>query len=151
MTAIDLSEDGPKVIAVVVASEHILKRGSFLDHTSWVAHFREVHPRRKSSYLAKLPNRFAKVSEYLLHVRIFRSEAELLNFIKTLKPAVILVDDKLLHITRRMGALVISEKNIRYKHHERLMLLADNLANYFRRILKEKPRKIREELRRFEK
>ncbi len=50
-----------------------------------------------------------------------------------------------------VDALIIPERNIRYKHHRRLMLLIDNLANYFRVILKERPRKFGKELKRFEK
>jgi len=75
----------------------------------------------------------------------------MLKFIMQLRPSVILVDDKLLDIVKDVNTLIILEKNIRYRHHRRLMLLADNLANYFRILLKEKPKKFREELKRFEK
>lgn len=68
-----------------------------------------------------------------------------------MEAAVLLVDDKLLNLFQEITALVIPERNIRYKHHERLILLADNIANYFRIILKEKPRNYRRELRKFEK
>jgi len=151
VVAIDLSEDGLKVIAVVGAREHVLKRSTFLDYTSWVVHFRKLHPRRKHSYLAKFSKRFPKISGHLLYARIFTSENEMLKFIMQLRPSVILVDDKLLDIVKDVNTLIILEKNIRYRHHRRLMLLADNLANYFRILLKEKPKKFREELKRFEK
>jgi len=62
-----------------------------------------------------------------------------------------LVDDKLAKHLRRAEALLVLERNIMYKHHRRLMLVADNLANHFRILLRENPRKLREELRRFEK
>ncbi len=123
----------------------------FLGYTSWLEHFREIHPRRKHSYLAKFPKRFSKISGYLLYVRIFRNKNELLSFVRQLEPAVLLVDDKLLNLFQEMSILVVSEKNIKYKHHKRLVLLADNLSNYFRIILKEKPRSFREELKKFEK
>ena len=151
VVAIDLSEDGATIIAVVSAREHVLKRSEFLNHTSWVVHFRKLHPRRKHSYLAKLPKRFSKITRYLLYVRIFVSENEMLEFIVRLRPSVILVDDKLLDKVKEVNTLIIPEKNIRYKHHRRLMLLADNLANYFRILLKEKPKKFREEFKRFKK
>ena len=151
VVAIDLSEDGATVIAVVGAREHVLKRSEFLDHTSWVVHFRKLHSRRKHSYLAKLPKRFLKITRYLFYVRIFVSENEMFKFVTRLRPSVILVDDKLLATVKEVNTLIISEKNIRYKHHRRLMLLADNLANYFRILLKEKPKKFREGLKRFEK
>jgi len=64
-------------------------------------------------------------------VRIFTSEGGMLRFITQLKPPVILVDNKLLNTVRGVNALIIPESSIRYKHHKRLMLLADNLANYF--------------------
>ncbi|RLB79811.1 MAG: hypothetical protein DRH17_13110 [Deltaproteobacteria bacterium] len=141
----------PRVIALVGAREHILKRREFLDYTSWLVHFRELHPRKKRSYLAKFPKRFSKISNHLLYVRIFRYENELQNFVNQLEPAVLLVDDKLLNLFQETNTPIVPEKNIRYKHHERLMLLADNLANYFRIILKEKPRNYGRELRKFEK
>ncbi len=149
--AIDRSEDGARVIVLVGAREYILKRENFLNSVSWLEHFREIHPRRKRSYLAKLPKRFLKVSKYLLYVKVFTDINELLRFVKRINPAVVLVDDKLLHLFREVNALMVPEKNIRYKHHRKLMLLADSLANYFRRILKENPRRFKEELGRFEK
>ena len=42
-------------------------------------------------------------------------------------------------------------RSVKEKHRVRLTLIADNLANYFRTILKEKPKKFREELEKFEK
>jgi len=84
-------------------------------------------------------------------VRVFTDVNELLRFIKYTNPTIVLIDDKLLHLLRDKNMLIIPEKNIRYKHHRRLMLLADSIANYFRKILKENPKKFREELRRFEK
>ncbi|MEL9941042.1 MAG: hypothetical protein QXG81_05425 [Ignisphaera sp.] len=45
----------------------------------------------------------------------------------------------------------MSERSIRYEHHRRLMLVADNLANYFRMVLRDSPRMFEKELRKFEK
>ena len=43
------------------------------------------------------------------------------------------------------------EGRAKRKHEEYLNKLADNLANYFRLLLRENPRKFNEELRKFEK
>ena len=71
MTAIDLSEDGPRVIALIGGREHVLKSRGFLYATSWVEHFRRVSPRRRG-YLRKFSRYFPRISQYLEHVRIFR-------------------------------------------------------------------------------
>lgn len=151
VVAMDVSEDGPRVVALIVAREHDLKMREFLNNVSWLKHFRKIHPREKRSYLAKLPKRFLKVSRYLLYVKIFTNMEDLLNYTEQFKQALLLVDDKLLGLVGRRSATVVREGNIRYKHHKALMILADNLANYFRIVLKEKPRRFRNELKRFEK
>ncbi len=151
MIAIDLSEDGPRVIALVGAREHILKTRGFLYATSWIEHFRRVPPRRKSGYLRKFSRYFPKISQYLDHVRIFRDVDPLVRFAMICRPAVILVDDKLAKYIQNIDVLIVPESRIRLKHHARLMLVADNLANYFRILLKNDPKRFRDELRRFEK
>ena len=45
----------------------------------------------------------------------------------------------------------IKESNPKPRYMENLITIADNLANYFRILLKDNPRKFREELRKFEK
>ncbi len=67
------------------------------------------------------------------------------------KPAVILVDDKLAEHIRNINVLIVLESRIIFKHHARLMLVTDNLANYFRLLLKNNPKKFRDKLSRFEK
>ena len=67
------------------------------------------------------------------------------------RPAVILIDDKLAKHIQNVDVLIVPESRIRLKHHVRLMLVADNLANYFRILLKNDPKRFRDELRRFEK
>ena len=102
--------------------------------------------------MAKFSKRFMKISGYLTCVKIFRSREELVEFIVRAKPSVLLVDNKLVSAVKGVGVLIVAEDRIRYKHHEKLMLLADNLANYFRVLLREsKEEKYRRELRRFEK
>jgi len=66
-------------------------------------------------------------------------------------PAVILIDNKLYSMVKGLDTQVVPEKNVRYKHHRRLILIADNLANYFRILIKDNPKRFKEELRKFEK
>jgi len=51
---------------------------------------------------------------------------------------------------KNIDALIVPESRIRLKHHVRLMLVADNIANYLRILLKNNPKKFRDELSRFE-
>ncbi|RLI01471.1 hypothetical protein DRO31_06415 [Candidatus Bathyarchaeota archaeon] len=128
-----------------------MKTRSFLYATSWLEHFRRIPPRRKNNYLRKFSKRFPRISQYLEHVKISTNTDKLVGFIKTIHPAIIIVDDKLASLTQSTGTPIVLERNIRYRHHERLMLIADNLANYFRVLLRNNPRKFREELNRIEK
>jgi len=61
-----------------------------------------------------------------------------------------LVDDKLVSMAKRVDVPIIAAERIRHKHHRRLMLLTDNLANYFRVVLQERPKRFEEEPRRSE-
>ena len=151
MVAVDLSKDGPTVIALVGAREHILKTRDFLYATSWIKHFRQVSLRRRRGYLRKFSRYFPKISEYLEHVKIFRETNSIMSFITMRQPAIVLIDNKLISYVQTTNILLIPESNIRFKHHVRLMLVADNLANYFRILLKNNPKKFRDELRKLEK
>ena len=128
-----------------------MKSKGFLYATSWLEHFREISPRRRSGYLRKFSKHFQRISQYLERVKIFRNVEPLLSFVKSYRPSVVLVDDKLTKYLQNIEALVIHESQVRFKHHARLVLLADNLANYFRLILKSDPKRFRDELRKFEK
>ncbi len=55
-----------------------------------------------------------------------------------------------LSMYKNIDALIVPESRIRLKHHVRLMLVADNIANYLRILLKNNPKKFRDELSRFE-
>ncbi len=149
--AIDLSEDGPRVVALVGAREHVLKSRGFLYATSWIKHFREIPSRMKVSYLRKFVRHYPRISRFLTHVKILREASYLPSFVEQVKPSLILVDNKLVKHVENLGIYIVTENSVRYRHHERLMLLADNLANYFRILLKSDPKRFREELRRFEK
>ncbi len=69
--AIDLSEDGTRVIVLIGAREHVLKSSDFLNYTSWIKHFRRIYSKRKYSYLTKLPKCFSKISSYLIYIKSF--------------------------------------------------------------------------------
>jgi hypothetical protein len=149
--AIDLSEDGPRVIALVGAREHIVKSRFFSRLCTGLRHFRRVGSDRKSSYLRFFIRRYSKIRGYLEMARIFLPADELISYINTLshKVAIAIVDDKLynkINIEHK-----ISEGSPKPTYMENLVVVADNLANYFRIVLRDDPKKFREELRRFEK
>ncbi len=147
--AIDLSEDGPRVIALVGAREHIIKTSRFIKSLSRLRHVREVGSDRKSRYISLIPKRIQRVKEILEIVRICRDLACVENTLKQLSPLVVLVDDKLYSYIKHPRK--VKESSIKETHRKKLMLLADNLANYFRILLKSDPKRFREELKRFEK
>ncbi|RLG87241.1 MAG: hypothetical protein DRO39_01010 [Thermoprotei archaeon] len=128
-----------------------MKTKGFLYATSWIEHFRRVSPRRRRGYLRKFSRYFTRISQYLEHTRIFRETNALARFIELHNPAVVLIDNKLVNNVQHINALIIPESLIRLRHHARLMLVADNLANYFRIVLRDRPKIFREELKRFEK
>jgi len=65
VVAIDLSEDGRRVVALVGAKEHLLKDSKFLRVSKWLKHFREIGSDRKKAYLTLIPRRFEKVKPLL--------------------------------------------------------------------------------------
>ena len=91
------------------------------------------------------------MASFLEVARVTIEATRLVSLLQRLHLQVILVGDKLAERFGQVEALLILEKSIRYKHHRRLMLIADNLANYFRILLRENPKRFRDELRRFEK
>ena len=149
MAAVDLSEDGPRVIAVVAAREHVLKSSSFVKQLSRLKHVREVGSDRKARYISLVPRRVEKVLGLLEAVKICRDVACVEDTLRRLNPVVVLVDDKLFNSIGYPRK--VRESSVRETHRRKLILLADNLANYFRVLLKNDPRRFREELRRLEK
>jgi len=147
--AIDLSEDGPRVVALVGAREHVLKSSRFLRACKWVKHFREIGSDRKSSYLSAFPKRFEKLRPFLDIVRICLDAQAIQRIIDELGPRVVIVDDKLYNEIQHLRK--VRESRVKERHRKVLTLIADNLANYFRLLLKSDPRRFREELERFEK
>ena len=63
--------------------------------------------------------------------------------------AIAIIDDKLYNKINTITK--IKESNPKPRYMENLITIADNLANYFRILLKDNPRKFREEFRKFEK
>ena len=149
MIAIDLSEDGASIVALVGVEDHVLKSRKFQRLVSWAKHYREIGSNKKRRYLERFPQRYAKILSYIEVSRIYFSYADLDKDLRRIgKPvAVILIDDKLVNkVTTPSRAIVIAESRIKYRHHRQLMALADNLANYFRVLLGSKPSQLRKEL-----
>ena len=144
-----MSGDGAMVIAVVAAREHLLKRSDFLKAAKWVKHFREIGSDRKRFYLSTFPKRFRKLKPFLDITRIclnIRSTQDILN---GLKPLVVIVDDKL--YSKINHPRKVRKSRVKERHRRMLTLIADNLANYFRVLLKDNPERFLEELKKFDK
>jgi len=138
----------------VGAREHVLKNPRFLYHAGWTKHFREIPSHRKRSYIKRFPTRFSKIKRYFTVVRIATSINECLEVVRNIRAPVLIIDDKIMLYVRNIlpeEVVMIPEGNVQYRHHKLLLTIADNLANYFRLILKTSPRRFREELERFEK
>ncbi len=145
MVAVDASQNGAMVIAVVGVREHVLKSSSFLYLTSWAKHYREIPSHRKGLYMKRFPARFSKILPLLALVGVYLTMDDVKRVLQTRKPILVLVDDKLVKHVKNIlsNALIVPEKNIKYKYHKVLMTLADNLANYFRVLLNTNPKKLR--------
>jgi len=147
--AIDLSEDGPRVIAVVGVREHVLKSRVFGRLCTGLRHFRRVSPDRRASYLRFFSKRYPKLREILDLARIARSVDAVESLLHRYRPALIVIDNKLSKYISYEPKVLESAPKPRYM--DNLITIADNLANYFRLLLKNDPRRFRDELRRFEK
>jgi len=118
-------------------------------------HYREVRSKEKRSYIKTFPRRYAKLLRYIEIARVYVYSAKTLEevnvLLQNLKPALVIVDNELYNQINYPNKQKRREKEAKRKHEEYLKNIADNLANYFRILLKENPRRFREELRRFEK
>ncbi len=150
IVVIDVSKS---VIAVVGAREYVLKRGVLVVKASALKHFRRVGSDRKRIYLEALPRRLSKIVPHLDIVRVYiygeNSLSQINDLLSALRPALVIVDDGLYSKISYQPKL--REGSVRRRDLERLVLIADNVANYFRKLLESKPKKFREELSRFEK
>ncbi|MCD6488611.1 MAG: hypothetical protein J7K21_05240 [Desulfurococcales archaeon] len=118
-------------------------------------HYRRIQSRRKRSYIKAFPRRYLKLLKYLEIARIYvyssRALEEINMLLQELEPTLVIVDDKLYRQISYSEKYKRREGEAVRKHEEYLKKLADNLANYFRILLKENPRKFNEELKRFKK
>ncbi len=148
LLAVDVSKDDGMVIAVVGASEHVLKN-EIVRRASWVKHFRKIPSTEKRAYMRRFPTRFFKIYRYLSIVRVFNDVERATLFINSLSPGLLIVDDKIFDKINYKNKIYENAPKPRYL--EILCLLADNVANYFRIAMKKSLRKYLEELRKFEK
>ena len=130
MIAVDLSENGARVIALVGAREHILKSRIFGRLCTGLRHFRRVSPSRRASYIRFFERRYMKLKEVLALAKVTLSVDSAERILSFYRPAVIIVDDKLF---RRLGhGTKIRESAPKPRYMDDLMAIADNLANYLR-------------------
>ncbi len=149
VVAIDASRDGKSmVIAVVGAREHLLK-SEITRRSSWLQHFRRIPSNEKRRYLRKFPDRFSRIQGFLAVIRVTRSIDEADKIIANIKPSLVVVDDKLYDKINHPNK--VKESSPKPKYLDVLILLADNLANYFRYVVNERPERLLRELSRFEK
>jgi len=149
VVAIDFSEDRVKVIALVGCREHILKSQEFIKATKDFKHFREMGSRRKKQYFKVFPRKFSKIMGLLEVAKTYSSTESLQEDLDKLAPLIVIVDDKLFPTIRHPRK--VRESRVKEKHRRKLITLADNLANYFRILLKTNPEKYRKEREKLEK
>ena len=136
---------------MVGAREHIVKSRRFGRMCTGLKHFRRVGSDRRFRYLNTFEKKYAKLKELLDVARIFLSVRELLYFTNriALSTALAIIDDKLYEVVEIEPK--IREGSPKPRYMKNLITIANNLANYFRILLKNNPKKFREKLRRFEK
>ena len=127
----------------------MLKDSRFLKATKWVKHFREVGSDRRKTYLSLFPRRLEKTKPFLDIIRVHLSIDRVQAVIEEYKPLLVIVDDKL--YSKIQYFRKVKESRVRERHRKKLILIADNLANYFRILLKNNPKEFREKLREIEK
>ena len=93
--------------------------------------------------------RYSRPKEFLSVARVTPSLDEVNRIVSSLDLGLAIVDDKLFNSISIEPK--IRESDPKPKYMDNLFTIADNLANYFRILLKNNPKKFREELRRFEK
>lgn len=99
VVAIDLSEDGSGIIALVGAREHVLKSHEFSTIAATLKHYRTVQSKRKHSYIKAFPRRYLKLYKYIEIARVYiytpNTLREVNRLLQKLEPALVIVDDKL--------------------------------------------------------
>jgi len=82
-------------------------------------------------------------------VRTCTNTACVKKHVSELRPRVVLVDDRLYNHIEYQAK--VKESGVKERHRRKPILLAGNLANHFKILLKSNYRRFRKELRRFEK
>lgn len=130
-----------------------MKNPAFSRTTSMLKHYREVGSDRKRSYIRAFPRRYFKIRCYLEIARVLTyspTNIKRMNrMLYKLQPDPAIIDDKMYNSVTYPKK--VREGDVHKKHLKRLVLVADNLANYFRLVLENNPAMFREELGRFEK
>ena len=93
--------------------------------------------------------RFLRLREFIDVARVVLNPNEVDGVLQVVRPGLVVVDNKLLRLIAYEPK--IPESSPKPRCLENLMTIADNLANYFRILLKNSPKRFKEELRRFEK
>ncbi len=138
---IDRSE---KVYALIAVEEANLKEA--IRELGWVVHFRELGKMEKKGFLGAFPRRFQKIKRHIAYARFTLSLEDVHRFLASIEQRchVIYCDDSIYDWLKKKGHNPIPESRMPNKFRQ-LMLLADNLANYCRIVLKRGiARKIRE-------
>jgi len=126
-------DESDSVYGLIAIREGSLK--DIVKKLSWVKHFKDMGKKSKRKYLRAFPRRFLKVKQMLVFSKIFFQVEELIRFLNSIKRDVeiIVLDDRLYGKIRNrinlVNYILESRKPFSYR---RLMLLADNLANYGR-------------------
>jgi len=151
VVAVDLS--GGSVIAVIGVREYVLKHPAFSRITSMLKYYREIGGGKKRSYIRAFPRRYMKLKPYLEVVKIYTYSRDTINQVNELLhetcPSVAIVDDRIFNTITYPKK--VQEGKVSKDYLKRLVNLADNLANYFRMLLKNNPERFQEELKNFEK
>ena len=134
---------------MVGASASLLKTRAFGNLCSGLEHYREVPSWRKTRYLKFFERRYSRLKSFLSVARVALSIDKVNGIIRSLHPGLTIVDNKLFNSIDVEPKIRESDPKPRYM--DNLMIIADNLANYFRIILRNSPKRFREELERFEK
>jgi len=129
--------------------EHVLKSRVFGRLCTGLRHFRRVSSSRRASYLRFFSRRYSKLREVIDLARVVQSIDAVESLLHRYRPALIIVDNKLSRYISYEPKVLESEPKPKYMNN--LITITDNLANYFRILLKNNPKRFREELRRFEK
>ncbi len=134
---------------MVGAKASVLKTRTFGNLCSGLEHYRRVPSWRKKRYLKFFERRHLKLKGFLSIARVALSLDEASRAARSLSIGLAIIDNTLFNSIDVEPKIRESDPKPRYM--ENLFTIGDNLANYFRILLKSDPKRLREELRRFEK